>query len=43
VIAVGTPHRKQAFEACEYAIDRLKEEVPVWKKEIGPDGEEWVE
>ena len=43
VIAVGTPHRKQAFEACEYAIDRLKVEVPVWKKEVGPDGEEWVE
>lgn len=43
VIAVGTPHRKQAFEACEYAIDRLKAEVPIWKKEIGPDGEEWVE
>jgi len=43
VIAVGTPHRKLAFEACEYAIDRLKETVPVWKKEIGPDGEEWVE
>lgn len=43
VIAVGTPHRKMAFEACEYAIDRLKDTVPVWKKEIGPDGEEWVE
>lgn len=43
VIAVGTPHRKQAFEACAYAIDRLKAEVPIWKKEIGPDGEEWVE
>lgn len=43
VIAVGTPHRKQAFEACEYAIDRLKVEVPIWKKEIGPDGDEWVE
>ena len=43
VIAVGTPHRKQAFEACEYAIDRLKAEVPIWKKEIGPAGEEWVE
>jgi molybdopterin synthase catalytic subunit len=43
VIAVGTPHRRLAFEACEYAIDRLKEEVPVWKKEIGPDGEAWVE
>lgn len=43
VIAVGTPHRKAAFEACEYAIDRLKAEVPIWKKEVGPDGEEWVE
>lgn len=43
VIAVGTPHRKEAFDACEYAIDRLKAEVPIWKKEIGPDGEEWVE
>lgn len=43
VIAVATPHRKQAFEACEYAIDRLKTIVPIWKKEIGPDGEEWVE
>jgi molybdopterin synthase catalytic subunit len=43
VIAVGTPHRKLAFEACEYAIDRLKVEVPIWKKEIGPDGEAWVE
>lgn len=43
VIAVGTPHRAQAFDACEYAIDRLKEIVPIWKKEIGPDGEEWIE
>lgn len=43
VIAVGTPHRKLAFEACEYAIDRLKTEVPIWKKEIGPGGDEWVE
>jgi molybdopterin synthase catalytic subunit len=43
VIAVGTPHRSAAFDACEHAIDRLKAEVPVWKKEIGPAGEEWVE
>ncbi|MBI2942111.1 MAG: MoaD family protein [Chloroflexi bacterium] len=43
VIAIATPHRKQAFEACEYAIDTLKRSVPIWKKEIGPDGEEWVE
>lgn len=42
VIAVSASHRKEAFAACQYAIDRLKEIVPIWKKEIGPDGEEWV-
>lgn len=42
IIAVSSPHRKQAFLASEYAIDRLKEIVPVWKKEVGPDGEEWI-
>lgn len=42
VIAVSTPHRKAAFEACEYAIDTLKETVPIWKKEIFEDGEVWV-
>jgi molybdopterin synthase catalytic subunit len=42
VIAAATPHRKEAFEACSYAIDRLKQEVPIWKKEIFEDGEEWV-
>ena len=42
IIAVSTPHRKAAFEACEYAIDTLKETVPIWKKEIFEDGEEWV-
>ncbi len=42
VIAVSTPHRKQGFEACEYAIDTLKQTVPIWKKEIFADGEEWV-
>ena len=42
VIAVSSPHRAAAFEACQYAIDRLKEIVPIWKKEVGPDGEEWV-
>ena len=40
-IAVGAPHRKVAFEACEYAIDRLKEIVPIWKKEFYEDGAEW--
>jgi molybdopterin converting factor subunit 1 len=44
VIAVSTAHRDEGcFEACRYAIDRLKEIVPVWKKEVGPDGTEWVE
>ena len=43
LIAVGSPHRRQAFEACRYAIDRLKERVPIWKKEGGEDGESWIE
>ncbi len=42
IIAVATPHRKAAFEACEFAIDTLKETVPIWKKEIFEDGEIWV-
>jgi len=42
IIAVSTPHRKAAFEACEYIIDTLKETVPIWKKEFFEDGEIWV-
>jgi molybdopterin synthase catalytic subunit len=42
VIAVSCPHRAEAFEACRYAIDRLKEIVPMWKKEHGEGGEVWV-
>lgn len=42
VIAVSSPHRKAAYEANEYAIERIKEVVPVWKKEIWEDGEEWI-
>ncbi|MEM9391215.1 MAG: molybdenum cofactor biosynthesis protein MoaE [Bacteroidota bacterium] len=42
LIAVSTPHRKAAFEACQYAIDTLKETVPIWKKEVFEDGEVWV-
>jgi MoaD family protein len=43
-IAVSSGHRDEGcFEACRYAIDRLKEIVPIWKKEVGPTGEEWVE
>lgn len=44
VIAVSSGHRHEGcFEACRYAIDRLKQIVPIWKKEVGPTGEEWVE
>ncbi|MEM7109170.1 MAG: molybdenum cofactor biosynthesis protein MoaE [Bacteroidota bacterium] len=42
IIAVSTPHRKAAFEACEFTIDALKETVPIWKKEVFEDGEVWV-
>ena len=42
VIAVGAAHRTAAFEACQYCIDTLKQNVPIWKKEIFSDGEEWV-
>jgi molybdopterin synthase catalytic subunit len=44
LIACSSPHRNTGvFEAARYGIDRLKEIVPVWKKEVGPQGEEWVE
>ena len=42
IIAVSCPHRKAAFEACQFGIDTLKETVPIWKKEIFEDGEVWV-
>jgi molybdopterin synthase catalytic subunit len=42
-VAVSCPHRAEAFEACRYAIDRLKQIVPIWKKENRPDGSsDWV-
>ena len=43
LIAVSSPHRAESFAACQYAIDRLKQIVPIWKKEVGEDGESWVE
>ena len=43
LIAVSRPHRAESFAACQYAIDRLKQVVPIWKKEVGEDGESWVE
>lgn len=42
-VAVSTPHRADAFEACRFAIDTLKELVPIWKKDTAPDGAaDWV-
>lgn len=43
VISAAAPHRAEAFAACKYAIDRIKQIVPIWKKEYGEDGAEWVE
>lgn len=43
VVIVACAHRAEAFEACRYAIDTLKSTVPIWKKEVAEDGEEWVE
>ena len=41
-IAIATPHRGPAFEACQYAIDRLKQIVPIWKKEVWSGGDQWI-
>ena len=43
VISVAAPHRRAAFEACEWLIRELKRTVPIWKKEVYADGEVWVE
>jgi len=43
IIVVATPHRAEAFDACRYIIDTLKTTVPIWKKEVATNGEEWVE
>jgi molybdopterin synthase catalytic subunit len=42
IIACSAAHRKDAFLACEYAIEELKKIVPIWKKEVGTNGEYWV-
>lgn len=42
-IIITSPHRRASFDACEYAIDRLKKIVPIWKKEFFEDGEIWIE
>jgi molybdopterin converting factor subunit 1 len=41
-ITVSSPHRREALQACAYAIERLKEIVPIWKKEVWTDGAEWI-
>jgi molybdopterin synthase catalytic subunit len=43
VVVAAAPHRAEAFDACRYAIDTLKQRVPIWKKEIATDGEYWVD
>jgi molybdopterin synthase catalytic subunit len=43
LIAVAAPHRRPALEACAYGIERIKQIVPIWKKEIWEDGEVWIE
>jgi molybdopterin synthase catalytic subunit len=43
VVAAAAAHRQETFPACQYAIDRVKQIAPIWKREIGPDGSSWVE
>jgi molybdopterin synthase catalytic subunit len=42
VIAVAAPHRKPALEACAFAIEGIKQNAPIWKKEFSDEGEEWI-
>ena len=42
VVAVGSPHRKEAFEAAQYVVDLIKDMVPIWKKEVFEGGEVWI-
>ncbi|MSQ22369.1 MAG: molybdenum cofactor biosynthesis protein MoaE [Dehalococcoidia bacterium] len=42
VVAVASPHRAEAFAACQYVVDRIKQDVPIWKKEFFENGEVWV-
>jgi len=43
LVVVASPHRKEAFEACSYAVERIKGILPIWKKEVWEDGSSWVE
>ncbi len=42
-VAVSSEHRKEAFEACKFGIDSIKEKAPIWKKEFAESGTEWLE
>ncbi len=42
-VAVSSGHRKEAFEACKFGIDSIKEKAPIWKKEFSESGTEWLE
>jgi molybdopterin synthase catalytic subunit len=43
LVAVSAPHRAEAFHACHFCVDRVKQSVPVWKKEVWEGGESWIE
>lgn len=43
LVIVSSPHRHEAFEACQQAVNRIKEVVPIWKKEVWEGGESWLE
>ena len=43
MIAVGAAHRAEAFDACRYVLENIKTRVPIWKKEVTPEGDFWVE
>jgi molybdopterin synthase catalytic subunit len=42
VMAAAAPHRAEAFAACSHALERLKQDAPIWKREVYADGAEWV-
>ena len=42
IVAVGSPHRKEGFQAAAYVVDRVKENIPIWKKEYFEGGSHWV-
>jgi molybdopterin synthase catalytic subunit len=43
IIAVSAPHRDEAFQASRYIIEKLKQTVPIWKKEVWEGGDEWIQ